>query len=391
MARRERPVDPQAGPLQGFAHDLRKLRHDAGNPTYRTLAAKAGYGSSTLSQAANGLRLPSLAVTLAYVGACGGDEEEWRRRWHDLVAAHEPVDTPPEVVPEPTGSPAIPSSSGGPDELANGPRRRTLTSRVRHPLVLPAVAVVIAALVTAALTLPRRAGSESSSDTAGCAPGDTSAAAFTGRTHLYTRVRAGAELSAPVIREIPAGCEVGFSGFCLGDTVIDKTSHTPDTRWFILPGGGTVPAALIHGRPPAAVGPSACDAGLAPPTAIRLGIEPDPTGKGQFLLRATGVGVRITGYAFRDTSGADGPVWRQVRFTAAPPSFTVHWRPSVAPAPGQGVFVAAVACLGGDGPTLVVDAKSSVPGNPARFVRVTVPARELSAATRSACRYPGSG
>ncbi|MEU2086711.1 DNA-binding protein [Streptomyces albus] len=81
MGRRERPVDPAEGPVQQFAYELRKLREEAGRPTYRQLAARCGYSVTTLSQAAAGERLPSLAVTLAYVTACGGDPAEWERRW----------------------------------------------------------------------------------------------------------------------------------------------------------------------------------------------------------------------------------------------------------------------------------------------------------------------
>ncbi len=81
MARQERPVDPATGPLASFAYDLRKLRLEAGQPTYRVLAKAAGYSPSTLSEAANGVRRPSLDVVLAYVGACGGDATAWRARW----------------------------------------------------------------------------------------------------------------------------------------------------------------------------------------------------------------------------------------------------------------------------------------------------------------------
>lgn len=84
MARKPRPVDPTEGPLQAFAHDLRAVREQAGNPTYRALATLAGFSASTLSDAAGGVRQPSLEVTLAYVGACGGDVELWERRWEEL-------------------------------------------------------------------------------------------------------------------------------------------------------------------------------------------------------------------------------------------------------------------------------------------------------------------
>src|SRR4051794_5166889 len=104
MARRERPLDPAAGPLESFAHDLRALRMSAGEPTYRQLAQLAGYSASTLSEAASGVRLPTLSVALAFVGACGGDAEEWEHRWkevHDAMQASE--DAAPCPVEEDTG------------------------------------------------------------------------------------------------------------------------------------------------------------------------------------------------------------------------------------------------------------------------------------------------
>ncbi|QNP68153.1 hypothetical protein IAG44_00830 [Streptomyces roseirectus] len=85
MGRRERPLDPADGPAARFAHELRKLRRDAGGLTYRAMAAKAHYSTATLAQAAAGDRLPSLAVALAYAGACGGDRAEWERRWHEAA------------------------------------------------------------------------------------------------------------------------------------------------------------------------------------------------------------------------------------------------------------------------------------------------------------------
>nr|WP_240510010.1 helix-turn-helix transcriptional regulator [Streptomyces malaysiense] len=79
--RPERPLDPGEGPLQRLAYELRKLRGEAGNPTYRRMAALTGAGASTLSQAAAGERLPTLPTVLAYVRACDGDVAEWERRW----------------------------------------------------------------------------------------------------------------------------------------------------------------------------------------------------------------------------------------------------------------------------------------------------------------------
>ncbi|MEH0516932.1 MULTISPECIES: NACHT and WD repeat domain-containing protein [unclassified Streptomyces] len=85
MGRRERPLDPTAGPVAQFACELRKLRQEAGGVTYRVMAAKAHYSAATLAQAAAGDRLPSLSIVLAYVGACGGDRAEWEQRWHETA------------------------------------------------------------------------------------------------------------------------------------------------------------------------------------------------------------------------------------------------------------------------------------------------------------------
>ncbi|WHT17265.1 hypothetical protein N8J89_29625 [Crossiella sp. CA-258035] len=91
MPRPERPLDPDGGPVQRFAGELRALRQQAGNPSYRELARQAHFSMATLAQAARGDRLPSLAVTLAYAKACGGEEAEWEKRWRDAAAELDPA------------------------------------------------------------------------------------------------------------------------------------------------------------------------------------------------------------------------------------------------------------------------------------------------------------
>lgn len=86
MPRPERPLDPNAGAVARFAAELRALRQEAGNPSYRELAKLAHYSPTALSEAAGGERLGSLPVTLAYVRACGGDLEWWEARWRAAVA-----------------------------------------------------------------------------------------------------------------------------------------------------------------------------------------------------------------------------------------------------------------------------------------------------------------
>ncbi|MBL1101543.1 nSTAND1 domain-containing NTPase [Streptomyces coffeae] len=96
MGRPEKPIDPQDGPIARFAYELRKLRDEAGAPGYRSMARRAGYSAATLSQAAGGERLPTLPVALAYVRACRGDVEEWRRRWEQTDTEITAQPRPPE-------------------------------------------------------------------------------------------------------------------------------------------------------------------------------------------------------------------------------------------------------------------------------------------------------
>ncbi|MCC2280775.1 WD40 repeat domain-containing protein [Streptomyces sp. ET3-23] len=80
--------------MQRFAFELRKLRQEAGGPTYRLMAQRTEYSVATLSRAAAGDQFPSLAVVLAYVRACGADAGEWEQRWHAVAreVAGEPAD-----------------------------------------------------------------------------------------------------------------------------------------------------------------------------------------------------------------------------------------------------------------------------------------------------------
>jgi WD40 repeat protein len=91
-------LDDDGSSLTRFAYDLRKLREEAGSPPYRDLAKRAHYSSTTLSDAASGRRLPSLAVTLAFVAACNGDQDEWESRWHGLAAELNDVGRSPERI-----------------------------------------------------------------------------------------------------------------------------------------------------------------------------------------------------------------------------------------------------------------------------------------------------
>jgi WD40 repeat protein len=98
MPRRESPLDEEDGTVAWFARDLRRLREQAGSPTYRQLSKLAHYSAAALSEAANGRKLPSLSVTIAYVRACDGDVAAWDERWRSV--AEELAELNPRVAPE---------------------------------------------------------------------------------------------------------------------------------------------------------------------------------------------------------------------------------------------------------------------------------------------------
>ncbi|MET8979457.1 hypothetical protein ABZX85_28040 [Streptomyces sp. NPDC004539] len=87
MGRQEKPLDPEAGPVQRLAHDLRVLREKAGKPTYREMAKRTGYSAAALSQAAAGAQVPSAAVVRAYAEALDADPGEWEERRHEADEA----------------------------------------------------------------------------------------------------------------------------------------------------------------------------------------------------------------------------------------------------------------------------------------------------------------
>jgi NB-ARC domain/Helix-turn-helix domain len=109
LGRQETPIYPGAGPLRDLAAGLRLLRVEAGSPSYRCLARRTHFSVSTLARAADGRRLPSLDVLLAYVRACGGDEQEWRSRWQFLLRDRALARAPEDArAPEPPGPSLVP-------------------------------------------------------------------------------------------------------------------------------------------------------------------------------------------------------------------------------------------------------------------------------------------
>ncbi|WP_202818865.1 nSTAND1 domain-containing NTPase [Actinosynnema sp. ALI-1.44] len=99
-----------------FAADLRLLRTKAGTPSYREMGRAAHYSATTLSEAAGGRKLPSRAVTLAFVRACGGDEADWEQRWHAVAVELNGKSATTPSDENVTGAPYVGLRAFGPDD-----------------------------------------------------------------------------------------------------------------------------------------------------------------------------------------------------------------------------------------------------------------------------------
>jgi hypothetical protein len=99
-----RPVvgPDDAGRIAAFQHDLRTLRERAGSPSLRRMAVTAHYSHTALAGVLTPGRLPSLPLTLAYVRACGGDENHWGQRW-SIISRR--AAAPPSVATRPPDPP----------------------------------------------------------------------------------------------------------------------------------------------------------------------------------------------------------------------------------------------------------------------------------------------
>ncbi|HEV2639460.1 MAG TPA: hypothetical protein VGX23_30255 [Actinocrinis sp.] len=402
MARKPRPVDPTAGPVQEFAHDLRMLREKAGNPTYRSLAQSAGFGTTALGEAAGGVRFPSLDVTLAYVGACGGDTAAWEERWQQVnrllsvpADADQGTDEDAAVAEAEPAAPALPADPGSP------PSRRRLPSSWQARAAI-GVALVLTAGVAVVVSNPagHSPAPKSTADVDHTCPTFAGTGTFDGETYLpQTAVRTGPSTSARLIRNLPPSCWIQFTGYCLGAVVLDRNDvgqPLPDERWFEIEGGNLVSSAVIHGNPPAALRPNTCPGSVPGPTSISVGIVADPNVPGWAVLSAHGTGVRITGYAAyfvpNDAPGT-APDWHEIGEPSSSPTddgFNVPWqfgRAGQAPG-GVATLVVAAACLAGDAPTDVTDAIQVDPADPATAKAAVLPAAALAKAAAAACAIP---
>jgi hypothetical protein len=150
--------------LEDFVAELRQLRRQAGEPSFRQMANRSGAVShATLHLTVTGHRLQPWETVREFVRACDGDETAWQERWQqtrralDTDTEHAQHDSEGEgdSEGEDTGpdSDDVPHQRPGPDErTAEPPRRWRQSTRLLVPLV---VGVVVAITATAVLLLQR--------------------------------------------------------------------------------------------------------------------------------------------------------------------------------------------------------------------------------------------
>ncbi|MCZ7375155.1 NBR1-Ig-like domain-containing protein [Micromonospora sp. WMMC250] len=107
-----------------FAEQLRALRTEVGDPSFRKMAGRSGRIShTTLHEAAAGTRFPSWETTREFVRACEADETQWRRRWEEAQRPA-PAQGIPDAGPTPDvaepGSDVAESADLGAEPTATG-------------------------------------------------------------------------------------------------------------------------------------------------------------------------------------------------------------------------------------------------------------------------------
>jgi hypothetical protein len=413
MPRTPRPVDPEDGPIQAFAHELRDLRERHGATPYRVLARTAGYSATTLGDAAGGVRLPTLEAALAYAVACGGDAVWWEQRWTEAarlvaaqsapartaVAADAGAPSAPRPAEPDTGIDLVPAAGPGAvaeagseqplDPAIPGPRGRRFARgrRIIHTSVLALCAVTVLAM--RGTSLPGVAASAGPA----CPGSRTAGVVFTGMTSASgANVRSGASLKDAVVAHFPAGCELEFTGYCLGGVVHDLTGGSPDMRWFILDDRHVVASAVIHGNPPTGLSPTECADDVQAPTALSFSAAPGASGSGTVALRATGANLAIVGYAYFYADAQDpGGRWHQIGIDSAAAQPDQPWQPPARSGnQGSSVLVFAAACLGGQAPigVGVAGVVTLRPGSGPSVSPASLDAAQSAAADQEACAYP---
>lgn len=161
------PDDGRNAEVAAFAAELRAMRTRAGSPSLRTIAAKAHFSISTLSEATAGRRLPTEPVVRALATACGEDPGLWADRLRDTVARLEaaPAQSDSHLVVTPS-APGRLRRLGGPGL----PRSLAVTCAATIAAFAAGYAVAPGTGATGATAAVHPASDGDSPVTAGCVP-----------------------------------------------------------------------------------------------------------------------------------------------------------------------------------------------------------------------------
>ncbi|MET7419654.1 DUF2690 domain-containing protein [Dactylosporangium sp. NPDC005555] len=167
--------------LTEFVADLAALRREAGQPSLRKMSGISHYSHTALSSVLSGARLPSQELTLAFVRACGGDDDAWRERWlreHDLLHSRPAPPVPPagRVTPTGTGTEAEAETDAGDAGDAAPPARHGLALGIGIAALVVAIVVAIA-VVTGVFTAAPKSGSQAGSQSVSQAGSDATTGA----------------------------------------------------------------------------------------------------------------------------------------------------------------------------------------------------------------------
>jgi hypothetical protein len=143
-----------------FAGELRRLRAEAGSPSFRHMARIAHYSASTLAEATAGRRLPTEAVVKAFVLACGAEPAEWLSRLAQVAHKEDPPSgdsTSPRDLP--TQALAASGGEGADSSRPPGPRRQGRLRPAQGWWMLALAVVAVIAVLVGRATAPGSAPS----------------------------------------------------------------------------------------------------------------------------------------------------------------------------------------------------------------------------------------
>lgn len=132
--------------IDGFVARLVRIRADAGDPSFRSMAKRSGAIShATLHDAVQGTRLPSWETTVEFAKTCGVDPEDLREEWERADAIVHPHPGEPEADDSEEDAAAVGQTESGSAAASEG---GDPSSRYKLAVaVLVGAAVVVAGVV----------------------------------------------------------------------------------------------------------------------------------------------------------------------------------------------------------------------------------------------------